>query len=156
MYRWYSEAKICYAYLSDVDSFTGDGSEKLLENGRDDFPKKSRWFTRGWTLQELLAPKRIIFFDSNWRKIGEKMTCYNAISSMTGISQDILLDSSKIADQLYSTVMFWASKRKTSRPEDIAYCLMGIFGVNMSMYYGEGEAKAFRRLQLDLFKAESC
>jgi hypothetical protein len=155
MYRWYSEAKICYAYLSDMDSSTGDDSEELLETGKDDFPKESRWFTRGWTLQELLAPKRIIFFDSNWRKIGEKMTCYNAISSITGINEAVL-DSSKISNELYSTVMFWASRRKTSRPEDIAYCLMGMFGVHMSMYYGEGEAKAFRRLQLELFKVESC
>jgi hypothetical protein len=156
MYTWYSEAKVCYAYLSDVESSTGDGSEELLEACRNDFPKESRWFTRGWTLQELLAPKRVIFFDSSWRKIGEKMTCCNAISSITGINKAFLLDPSKISEELYSTVMFWAAKRQTSRPEDIAYCLMGIFGVHMSLYYGEGEPEAFRRLQLELFKVESC
>jgi hypothetical protein len=72
MFQWYNEAKICYAYLSDVVLATGDSPEELLVTGMDDFLKNSRWFTRGWTLQELLAPKLVIFFDSNWRKIGDK------------------------------------------------------------------------------------
>jgi hypothetical protein len=134
MFRWYSEAKICYAYLSDVNLVTDGGSEKL--DGGDDILKSSRWFTRGWTLQELLAPKLVVFFDSNWCKLGEKMSCCDTISAITGINNSILLDSSKIRHELYSTRMFWAAKRKTSRPEDIAYCLMGIFGVNMPLLYG--------------------
>jgi Heterokaryon incompatibility protein (HET) len=155
MFRWYSEAKICYAYLSDVNLATGGGSEELLATSRDDFPKNSRWFTRGWTLQELLAPKLVIFLDSNWRKLGDKTSCCDAISSTTGIDHTILLDSTKIFDELYSTRMFWAARRKTSRPEDIAYCLMGIFGVHMPLLYGEGTGKAFTRLQLELFRGAS-
>ena len=156
MFRWYSEAKICYAYLSDVNlAAEDDSSEELLTTGGENLLKNSRWFTRGWTLQELLAPKLLVFFDSKWRKLGEKVFYCDTISSITGIDNAILLDSSKIFGELYATRMVWAAKRKTSRAEDIAYCLMGIFGVHMPLLYGEGKHSAFRRLQLELFKLAS-
>jgi hypothetical protein len=152
MFQWYNEAKICYAYLSDVVLATGDSPEELLATGMDDFLKNSRWFTRGWTLQELLAPKLVIFFDSNWRKIGDKTIWCDVISSITGIEKAILLDSSNIDDELYSKRIHWAAKRKTSRPEDIIYCLMGLFRVHLPLIYGEGAGSAFTRLQHELFK----
>ena len=152
MFRWYSEAKVCYAYLSDVNLATDSCSEEHLSTSREDFLKNSRWFTRGWTLQELLAPKQVIFFDSSWRKLGEKMSYCETISSITGIDNTNLLHPSNIFKEIFATRMFWAAKRKTSRPEDIAYCLMGLFNVHMPLLYGEGEDKAFQRLQFELFK----
>jgi len=146
MFRWYSKAKICYAYLSDVNLAPDNDPEGLL--------KDSRWFTRGWTLQELLAPSSVVFFDSNWRSIGDKKSYCNTISDITGIDNAVLLDSSKIFRELYATRMFWAAKRKTIRSEDIAYCLMGILGVHMPLLYGEGN-RAFRRLQHELVKLTS-
>lgn len=146
MFRWYGKAKICYAYLSDVNLAPDNDPEGLLKN--------SRWFTRGWTLQELLAPSLVVFFDSNWRSIGDKKSYCNTISYITGIDNAVLLDSSKIFRELYVTRMFWAAKRKTIRPEDIAYCLMGILDVHMPLLYGEGN-RAFRRLQHELFKLNS-
>ena len=154
MFRWYSKAEICYAYLSDVNSAPDYDPEDLLMTGRDDFLKNSRWFTRGWTLQELLAPSLVVFFDSNWRSIGDKVSYCNTISYITGIDNAVLLDSSNIFGEKYATRMFWAAKRETTRPEDIAYCLMGIFGVHMPLLYGEGK-RAFRRLQHEVLRLNS-
>ena len=125
MFRWYSKAEICYAYLSDVKLAPGNNPD-LPMTGRDDFLKNSRWFTRGWTLQELLAPSLVVFFDSNWRSIGDKVSYCDTISCITGIDKGVLLDSSKIFNEPYATRMFWAAKRETTIPEDTAYCLMGI------------------------------
>jgi hypothetical protein len=140
MYRWYKEAEKCYVYLADVPRGTVD---RLTGVVGDRF-RKSRWFTRGWTLQELIAPSTIIFLNSEWQEIGTKSSLQWMISEITGIPSNILLggdlESASIAQR-----MSWASKRETTRVEDLAYCLMGIFGVNMPMLYGEGE-RAFIRL----------
>jgi hypothetical protein len=146
MFRWYNMAEICYAYLSDTELALGNDREELLKN--------SRWFTRGWTLQELLAPSFVVFFDLNWRRIGDKVSYHKTISYITGIDNAVLLDPSKVFGEAFATCMFWAAKRETSRPEDIAYCLMGIFGVHMPLLYGEGK-RAFRRLQHELLKLNS-
>lgn len=139
MYRWYRDAEVCYVYLSDVS----------YANAHSDFAS-SRWFTRGWTLQELIAPSTVIFLTSDWQEIGTKSSYQAVISKITGIPANILLgdnpDTASIAQR-----MSWASKRETTRVEDIAYCLMGIFGINMSMLYGEGE-RAFIRLQEEIMK----
>lgn len=155
MFRWYSDAKICYAYLSDIRIAPDDDPDEILATSGHDLLKKSRWFTRGWTLQELIAPNSIVFFDSNWRKIGDKISCCHKISSITGIDKAVLLDPSKIFKKLYATRLFWAAKRQTTRPEDTAYCLMGLFGVHMPLLYGEGDSRAFKRLQLELVKLTS-
>jgi hypothetical protein len=146
MFQWYNKAEICYAYLSDTELALGNDPEELLKN--------SRWFTRGWTLQELLAPSFVIFFDLNWCRIGDKVSYHKTISYITGIDDAVLLDPSKVFGEPYATCMFWAAKRETTRPEDIAYCLMGIVGVHMPLLYGEGK-RAFRRLQHELFKLNS-
>jgi hypothetical protein len=105
-----------------------------------------RWFTRGWTLQELIAPKTVYFFDSSWNEIGEKRQPEKEIAEVTGIDSDVLRDHRSLYTKRIARRMSWASSRETTRIEDIAYCLMGIFNVNMPLLYGEGE-RAFIRLQ---------
>ena len=143
MFLWYRNARVCYAYLADVPS----GEEYQPKESKF---RKSRWFTRGWTLQELLAPLSLVFFDQNWVEIGTKSSLQEVVSEVTGISSQVLLINHE-GDISVAQRMFWASKRQTTRVEDEAYCLIGIFGVNMPMLYGEGE-KAFIRLQLEILK----
>jgi hypothetical protein len=136
MFRWYHEATVCYVYLTDVTEVS------QIEN--------SRWFTRGWTLQELVAPATVRFYTLDWRYLGSKIGLQSDIQRITGIDTKILttgeLDSVSIARR-----MSWAAKRQTTRIEDRAYSLMGIFDVNMPLLYGEGK-KAFARLQEAIMK----
>jgi Heterokaryon incompatibility protein (HET) len=136
MYRWYSQADVCYAYLSDVP-------DKPFEN--------SEWFSRGWTLQELLAPKKITFFNVAWNRLGDKQTLSDSIAYASRIDADILDGRRDIYSCSVAERMSWASARTTTRIEDSAYSLLGIFDINMYMLYGEGE-KAFRRLQEEIIK----
>jgi hypothetical protein len=137
MFEYYSQSNVCYAYLADIQSLEG------LE--------KSRWFTRGWTLQELLAPRVVILFDSLWKKLGTKQSCSQKISSRTGIPEEVVLgrpiETCNVAQR-----MSWASQRQTTRAEDIAYCLWGLFDVHMSPIYGEGAENAFLRLQEEILR----
>lgn len=144
MYRWYHVAQICYAYLADV--WIGD--EDLGSPGVEKEFCQSRWFTRGWTLQELLAPADVVFYDTSWRYLGSKRNLAAQISLVTGI-QLHHMDNNYGAS--VAQVMSWASSRKTTRVEDLAYSLMGIFNVNMPLLYGEGN-KAFMRLQHEIVK----
>jgi hypothetical protein len=147
MFRWYSEAMVCYAYLSDVSISYNDKPE--------DFDlgtlRKSRWFTRGWTLQELLAPLTVQFFTRSWSYIGSKKQLAPLLSEITGISVKILDHSLSPLDQTVYDRMHWASRRQTTREEDKAYCLLGLFDINMPLLYGEGK-KAFHRLQEEIIK----
>ena len=151
MFHWYREAKVCYVYLSDVSSkdallfLLSDPSEKLLLPFR-----RSRWFTRGWTLQELIAPSEVIFYASNWTEIGTKEALKGPISTQTGIDVPIL-EGFPLQEVCVAQRMSWASRRETTRIEDQAYCLLGIFRVNMPLLYGEGW-KAFIRLQQEIMK----
>ena len=144
MYRWYQEAQICYAYLADVDI----GDHSFGSTNRWEAFRKSRWFTRGWTLQELLAPKDLVFYDKLWREFGSKSSLMDEISLATGIQHYQMEDSNRAS---VAQKMSWASKRQTRRVEDMAYSLMGIFDVNMPLLYGEGK-KAFMRLQHEIVK----
>ncbi|KAF4958745.1 hypothetical protein FSARC_10936 [Fusarium sarcochroum] len=137
MYRYYQEADICYAYLADVSTI-------------DEF-SSSRWLTRGWTLQELIAPQHIIFFDKQWHELGTKTSLVDAISNRTSIPASILCDSEQLDTTSVAQRMSWAADRVTTRKEDRAYSLMGIFGINMPLLYGEGE-KAFYRLQEEIMR----
>ncbi|KAJ9602760.1 hypothetical protein H2200_012540 [Cladophialophora chaetospira] len=147
MFNWYRDAAICYAYLADVE--LNDPDSLRLPDWNSDF-FRSRWFTRGWTLQELIAPRIVVFFNRCWREIGTKTSLKEAISSTTGIPPEVLLgrelQSSSVAQK-----MCWAANRKTSRIEDRAYSLLGIFGVNMPLLYGEGE-RSFERLQEEIIR----
>lgn len=142
MYSWYKKAKICYAYLADVPATLGTEKQKAAF-------ANSRWFKRGWTLQELVAPsKEMIFLSSEWIEIGTKETLCEEIAAKTGIGVSILTGTSFRTASIAKR-MSWASGRETTRPEDIAYCLMGLFDIHMPMLYGEGE-KAFIRLQEEI------
>jgi hypothetical protein len=137
MYRWYKEALVCFVYLEDIEA-SGEVVNPGLEH--------CRWFTRGWCLQELIAPEVVEFCDKRWMTIGSKATMADEIAKITRICSEILLDSSLVASVPVAQRMSWAAGRKTTRKEDEAYCLLGIFGIAMPMLYGEG-SQAFRRLQ---------
>jgi hypothetical protein len=137
MFQWYQNAGVCYAYVEDVQ----------LENFGT-----SRWFTRGWTLQELLAPAEVIFFGSEWIRLGTKFDLANQITAVTGIVEEALLYQDQLKKKSVAQRMSWASQRETTRLEDAAYCLLGIFGVNMPLLYGEGK-NAFFRLQEEVLKS---
>ncbi len=132
MYRWYSAAKVCIAYLQDVTS-----SAQINE---------SEWFNRGWTLQELIAPKTVRFYDRSWNYLGDKVDLTDTLVSRTGIPANVLNNTKPPQECSIAQRMSWAAKRTTKRPEDRAYSLMGLFDVNMPMIYGERE-RAFIRLQ---------
>ena len=150
MYNWYENARICYAYLEDVSSIkewqfhnaTPIPSYKLIDKSF----QQSRWFTRGWTLQELLAPRLVIFHDRDWIQIGSKLSLEAEVSAATGIGIDHLR---KPREASAAQKLCWASRRETTRVEDEAYCLLGLFDVNLPLIYGEGR-KAFRRLQKEI------
>lgn len=142
MYHWYRYAGECYAYLDDVVWDIRD-----VEYAKIRF-MRSKWFTRGWTLQELLAPSTVIFLDRQWRAFGTRGMLLNEISTTTGIKHEHLSDWSGVC---IATKMSWVSRRVTSRVEDLAYCMLGLFDVNMPLLYGEGK-RAFIRLQLEIIK----
>ncbi|KAK7472210.1 hypothetical protein VKT23_000332 [Stygiomarasmius scandens] len=146
MYSYYRDSRICYAYLMNVRK--SDGDPNLV----DSTFTKCKWFTRGWTLQELLAPANVVFYDKDWIEIGTKYTLRSIITAVTGIPFDILMgaDSGKIS---VAKKMSWAAHRVTTREEDCAYSLMGIFRVHMPTMYGEGGRNAFMRLQLQIIKS---
>ena len=140
MFRWYQEAKVCFVYLHDAYA-------------AEDFTD-SDWFNRGWTLQELLAPISVRFYAHGWLAIGDRGSLAEPLSERTGINPYCLapgrrqpLDEVPIVER-----MSWAAKRQTTKPEDMAYCLLGIFGINMAPLYGEGAVAAFRRLQHKILK----
>lgn len=144
MYRWYQDAQICYAYLVDVCiGEEGSWSPRVEQ----DF-NESRWFTRGWTLQELLAPEKVMFYDRDWQYFGSKLGLRAEISLITGIQPGHIVDTNRASA---AQKMSWASRRKTTRSEDMAYSSMGIFDVTMPLLYGEGE-RAFTRLQHETVK----
>lgn len=146
MCRWYQGAGECYAYLSDVVWKPWE-----IEESKKAF-RQSLWFTRGWTLQELLAPHDVVFFDRQWSRFGTKFELATEILAATGIKYEhMIVDALDWNGACVATKMSWASKRVTSRVEDVAYCMMGLFGVNMPLLYGEGK-KAFIRLQLEIIK----
>jgi hypothetical protein len=110
----------------------------------------SRWFTRGWTLQELIAPTDVVFYDSEWQVIAKIRDIAKVVERFTEIPAPVLLfgitDSYCVAEK-----MKWASKRRTTRREDMAYCLLGLFNIHMPLLYGEGD-RAFERLQEEILK----
>ena len=144
MYQWYSEANFCIAYLADILVISAETEIK-----RKQF-HESEWFKRGWTLQELLASCEVVFYDKNWNSIGTRSGLKAHISRATSIR---ISDLYNPLGASVAAKMSWASRRQTSRPEDIAYCLLGLFGVNMPLLYGEGEYRAFQRLQYEIVRS---
>lgn len=140
MYKWYEHAGIAYAYFEDLPGDTPTLEESEL--------RRCRWFTRGWTLQELIAPAEVIIFDAVWNARGRKTELPNLLDRITGIDGTLLRSPGNRSLKTIPIArrMSWAAGRRTTRDEDVAYSLMGIFDVNMPLLYGEGK-KAFVRLQ---------
>ncbi|RPD76184.1 HET-domain-containing protein [Lentinus tigrinus ALCF2SS1-7] len=153
MFRWYALAKICYAYLADVSSseLTSKTRNLHLHTRRSGSMGSSNWFRRGWTLQELLAPSFVVFLAADWGALGTKADYAELLEEVTAIPFQVLTLQRPIADFSVAQRMSWAANRQTTRVEDGAYCLMGIFGVTMPPLYGEGDM-AFQRLQEEIMK----
>lgn len=202
MFAWYKNSWVCYVYLADVkdpEDVAGNLGDETEELYWDDYPerrnavedrrndvedmqkarfidslRKSRWFTRGWTLQELLAPTSIRFFTQDWKPISMESRHYSQlgrydinperlkggpgqepllrlVSSITGIRLDVLSYPQNVMSCSNVEKMSWIAGRETTREEDVAYCLLGIFDINMPLLYGEGR-KAFARLQEEIIK----
>jgi hypothetical protein len=163
MYAWYRDAGLCIVYLHDVPHLANvelDSEEGGIESRTwvEAF-QKSRWFTRGWTLQELIAPRHRLFFVSDWTEISPtvlsaqyKIDLLDLITSITNIPIKILRDGLSPLSYCIATRMSWASSRITTRPEDGAYCLLGLFNASIPILYGEGLEKAFARLQEEIMK----
>lgn len=145
MFRWYLQAAKCYVFLSDVSQDVAQGKDEMWEQ---DF-RKCKWFTRGWTLQELLAPRSVEFFSKEGQKLGSKSSLERHIRDVTGIPVNALqgspLSSFTIAERLS-----WQASRETKKEEDEAYSLLGICDVSMPPIYGERREKAFRRLRNEI------
>ncbi|MDI1489096.1 MAG: hypothetical protein OHK93_008374 [Ramalina farinacea] len=177
MHRWYNQSAVCYVYLGDVCyspsevSILKDIHEKAAHlrygfagppafsifhkwNALKQKFRNSSWFRRGWTLQELLAPVDIKFFDKRWTLIGDGQQLKDDISEITGITIDHLSYNLYVFASI-AQKMSWASRRETSRGEDLAYCLLGLFDINMPLLYGEGADKAFYRLQREILRSSN-
>ena len=145
MFQWYQKARICYVYLADVPPLSskkraGETNRRLL---------KTKWFTRAWTLQELIAPGKLVFYDRDWARMGQREDFSTIIEALTGIEAE---DYHNFKRKSIAKRMSWASKRECTRPEDLAYSLLGLFDVNMPLLYGEGADKAFLRLQREIIR----
>ncbi|KAF2730463.1 hypothetical protein EJ04DRAFT_545742 [Polyplosphaeria fusca] len=132
MYRWYENAQCCYVFLFD-------------------YPKNNNtWFTRAWTLQELLAPKQTKLLDPHHHHQTRDLA--EDIHEITSIPREILTKSESVYSASIAQRFSWASRRRTTRNEDMAYCLLGLFDIQMPLLYGEGSKKAFLRLQEEIMK----
>ncbi|KAI0742557.1 heterokaryon incompatibility protein-domain-containing protein [Daedaleopsis nitida] len=148
MYRYYAMAKVCYAYLRDVPT---EGAF-TFERGRYISPfARSRWHRRGWTLQELIAPRFVLLLSSSWDVLGSKADLAEDLESITGIPATVLRLEERAQARSVAQRMSWASRRETTREEDEAYCLLGLFGIHIPTLYGEGR-QAFRRLQEEIMR----
>ncbi|KAI1812489.1 heterokaryon incompatibility protein-domain-containing protein [Poronia punctata] len=156
MFKWYQAARICFAYLSDVNP-----PEESQTKGVSF--QNARWFSRGWT--ELIAPPEVEFYDAEWKLLGDRSSLVDVIHHTTKVHRNLLrpvrprdwyswYPSGPVVDEYpVSEIFIWAKSRETTRGEDIAYCLMGLFGVNMPLLYGEGKENALLRLQRNIISS---
>ena len=148
MYLYYSLSSVCYAYLRDVPG--GYYSELFFQMSNSPF-RSSIWHQRGWTLQELIAPKIVLFLSQDWKLLGTKAELADLLHDITRVPVDVLRMQQDPNTISVARRMSWAAGRKTTRIEDEAYSLLGLFGVSMTTCYGEGR-DAFRRLQEEIMK----
>lgn len=146
MFRWYRNAVKCYVFLSDVPRPTADGEDRCNQLPWESAFRISRWFTRGWTLQELIAPTLVEFFSKDRELLGDKKSLERHIGEITRIPSKALRGG-PLAEFSVTERMSWAETRQTTREEDMAYSLLGIFGVYMPLIYGEGRENAAGRLR---------
>jgi hypothetical protein len=149
MFDWYQNAIICYAHLSDV-------KKSETETVTDTEFESSQWFTRGWTLQEMIAPKVLVFLDREWEYIGARGSHEAIIAKAANIAGRRIKNFEEGLGKQVSVAekLSWAVKRVTSRREDQAYCLLGLFEINMPLLYGEG-GRAFERLQKEIIRSSN-
>jgi hypothetical protein len=148
MFRWYRESTKCYVYLPDVLRTAVNTDDLAWESAF----WKSRWFTRGWTLQELIAPTSVEFFSKEGELLGDKSTLERHVCEITGIPAKALRGC-PLPDFSIAERMSWAEQRNTTCKEDKAYSLLGIFDISIPVIYGEGREKALKRLQEEIDKA---
>jgi hypothetical protein len=151
MFRWYREAAKCYVYLSDVSKGNYDEYDHLSRSIWKSAFCGSRWFTRGWTLQELIAPISVEFYSSEGMRLGDKRSMEQQIHEITSIPVRALRGN-PLSDFSFEERLSWATKRETTREEDKAYSLLGIFDIYMPLIYGEGGENAFKRLRKKIDK----
>lgn len=144
MFEWYKKSRVCYAFLKDVPTTDNPRAENSTF-------RNSEWFRRGWTLQELIAPRRLVFLSATWEVIGTKKQLADVVEAITNIEYAVLCGYVQLTSICAATKMSWASNRRTTKVEDRAYSLLGLFGVNMTTIYGEGK-QAFRRLQHEIIR----
>jgi hypothetical protein len=146
MFRWYRKATKCYVYLSDVSTTKRKASDQSSETTWEPAFRESRWFRRGWTLQELLAPGSVEFFSRDRKRLGDKRTLESQIHEVTKIAVSALRGTS-LSQFSVEERLSWSENRQTTHKEDKVYSLLGIFDVHMPLIYGEGEDNAFTRLR---------
>ena len=149
MFRWYKEAAICYVFLTDVSTAKRRSNSESFRFSWEPAFRSSRWFTRGWTLQELLAPRKLQFFSREEKPLGSINDLIDVVQDVTNLPTTALrgasLDKFQIEERLA-----WTKDRTTMRQEDKVYSLLGLFGIFMPLIYGEGELNAFRRLRKEI------
>jgi hypothetical protein len=153
MYRWYRRAAKCYVYLSDVCIPAEVVDAQAFPITWTEAFRRSRWFTRGWTLQELLAPPRVEFFSKEGRLLGSRISLEQEIHDVTTIPMRVLRGQS-VAEYSIKERMRWAATRTTTLKEDKVYCLLGTFGVFLPLIYGEGEEHATQRLEEEIARRQ--
>jgi hypothetical protein len=145
MFKWYQKATQCYVYLMDVSASANAANGALIPYTWETAFRNSSWFTRGWTLQELLAPPSVTFFSREGQRLGDKIELRRLIHEITDIPYRAF-EGTPLSEFSVSERLSWAKSRQTTRSEDKAYSLLGILNVFMPTLYGEGE-HAFVRLQ---------
>jgi hypothetical protein len=152
MFRWYQKAARCYVYLPDVSVPDHVGNDHRSRLSWEPAFRQSRWFTRGWTLQELIASTTVEFFTLEGKRFGSKLSLGSLIHEITGIAEKALTGGA-LSDFSVEERMSWAAQRNTKLEEDEFYSLLGIFDISMSPIYGEGRAKASRRVYEEIEKS---
>ena len=148
MFKWYRDAAKCYVYLTDVSKIEHNQSSLSVQSWEVAF-RTSRWFTRGWTLQELIAPRSVEFFSLEGNRLGDKKSLEQQVHEVTGVAIRAL-QGETLHDFSVAERMSWAEKRETKRGEDMAYSLLGVFEVHLPLIYGEGKDNALRRLRKEI------
>ncbi|KAH8884978.1 HET-domain-containing protein, partial [Thozetella sp. PMI_491] len=153
MFEWYRRSLVCYVYLDDFVPSPENTDTDAWKDELETHLRQCRWFTRGWCLQELIAPRNMRFFNRAWQEIGTKSALRQLLSDIAGVPSSGLgrYSSKAIREFPIATRMSWIAHRRTTRVEDMSYSLLGILDVNMPMLYGEGK-KAFLRLQEEIIR----
>jgi Heterokaryon incompatibility protein (HET) len=149
MFRWYRNAEICYVYLADVSTPGDDVDVQAKQSTWEAAFRGSKWFTRGWTLQELIAPANVEFFSKDGKRLGDKKSLETLIHEITGIPLQALRGN-PFSDFSIAERKEWAVRRETTEEEDTVYCLLGLCEVSMPPIYGEGKEAALKRLQMTI------